>query len=171
MTSQPPLLDSTGVSLPGPRFQHRLGWGGRLKRWLSENTYTLVFRVVLLCALILVARSLWVHLPSRDITSQATPSPTPSEAFGITVQAQPGDGMTNLAARALDLYTAVQSRIIRLDAPQHLFAVDSLARETCWCSLEVGQSVSFTTVNIVSSIESALSLTPTKHAAWSRLLR
>jgi len=171
MTSQPPLLDQTGTTLPGPQFVPRPGWGGQLKRWFSENTYSLIFRVVVLCALILVARSLWVNLPARTASLTPTPSPTAQEVRGITVTAQRGDGMTNLAARALDLYLAVQSRIIRLDAAQHLFAVDTLARVVCWCAVDVDQEVTFASANIESVIERALALTPAQRAAWERLLR
>jgi len=171
MTSQPPLLDQTGSSLPGPQFAPRPGWGGQLKRWFSDNAYSIVFRLVIFCALILVARSLWVNLPSRSLSSTPTPAPTAQDIRGLTVTAQPGDGMTDLAARALDLYLAVQSRMIRLDAAQHLFAVDTLARIVCWCSVEVDQEVTFASANIESVIERALALTPAQKAAWTRLLK
>ena len=171
MTSQPPLLDQTGASLPGPQFTPRPGWGGQLKRYFSENVYSIVFRVVILCALILVARSLWVNLPARKESLKPTPSVTPQEVRGITVKANPGNGVTDLAARALDLYIAVQSRVIRLDAPQHLFAVDALSRIVGWRPLDVNQELTFATANIESVIDRALHLTPAQHAAWERLLR
>lgn len=171
MTSQPPLLDQTGSTLPGPQFTPRPGWGGQLKRWFCDNAYSIVFRLVIFCALILVARSLWVNLPARSLSSTPTLAPTAQDIRGLTVTAQPGDGMTHLAARALDLYLAVQSRVVRLDAAQHLFAVDSLSRIVGWSSLEVGQDVTFAVENIESVITRALALTPAQHAAWSRLLK
>src|SRR5512143_4039199 len=127
MTSQPPLLDGTGSSLPGPQFIPRPGWGGQLHQWFQHNIYITLFRLVIVVALVLLAHSLWEATPSQTAVS---PTPSPRELTGFTIIARRGDGMTNLAARAVDLYIAVQSRIIRLDAAQHLFAVDTLARTT-----------------------------------------
>ena len=168
MTSQPTLLDGAGSALPGPQFVPRPGWGGQLRRWFQHNIYIALFRLVIVVALVMLAHSLWSSTPPQIAVS---PPPTPGELTGFTIKARPGDGMTNLAARAVDLYIAVQSRIIRLDAAQHLFAVDTLARTTCWCPLKDGQSVSFTNINIAASVEAALGMTPAKHAAWSRLLK
>lgn len=170
MTSQPPLMETSGATLPGPDFAPRPGWGGQLRSWLSTNTYTFVFRTVVLIAIILVARSVWLHAPAIDLALSPSPTTSPRESFGFTIKANPGDGMTNLAARAVDLFVAVQSRIIRLDAAQHLFAVDTLARTTCWCSLKANQTVSFTNVDIMTAVDSALAMTPAQHAAWARLL-
>lgn len=79
--------------------------------------------------------------------------------------------MTNVAARALDLYLAVQSRVIRLSAAQHLFAVDALARSVCWCPLEVGQEVLFPRDTLERTVVDALALTPGQESAWARYLR
>ena len=66
MTSQPPLLDGTGASLPGPQFVPRPGWGGRLQQWLTHNAYIAVFRLVIVVALVLLGRSLWTGSNSQN---------------------------------------------------------------------------------------------------------
>lgn len=171
MTSQPPLMETSGATLPGPDFAPRPGWGGQLRGWFSANTYTFVFRMVVLIAVILIVRSIWLRAPAIDLALSPSPTTSPRDSFGFTIKANPGDGMTNLAARAVDLFVAVQSRIIRLDAAQHLFAVDTLARATCWCPVRVGQPTTFATASIASAVDAALAMTPAQHAAWSRLLR
>jgi len=174
MTSQPPLLDGTGLpaqagaSLPGPQFMPRPGWGGRLHRWCTHNAYHTVFRMVIVVALVLVARSLFVH---RTTSPSPTPTPDVVSLRPISIPALAGDGMTNLAARALDVYLALQTPSVALDGAQHLFAVDALARTVCWCPLEVNQEVSFVPANIKPIVDRALGLSPAQRAAWSRLLR
>ncbi len=168
MTSQPPLLDSTGSSLPGPQFTPRPGWGGQLRRWFVHNVYIVVFRMVLVVALVLIVHAMF---PRKAGAPAVTPTSSPENPQTFIMKANPGDGMTNLAARTIDLYVAVQSTVVRLDAAQHLFAVDTLAHMASWSRLEVGQSVPFTTADISSVLESALKLSPARHAAWARLLR
>jgi hypothetical protein len=120
----------------------------------------------MLCALALLGAALLVH---RERTNT-----TPIENIAlrpITLSALPGDGMTNLTARAIDLYIAVQPNIIQLDASQHLYAVDALARKSCWCPLEINQNFMFDIRTISDVVDSALLLSPTQKAAWSRLLQ
>ena len=171
MTNQPPLIDQTGASLPGPQFTPRPGWGGQLRRWLSHNGALLVFRVVILAALILIGRSLWIRLPARDANfiTQATPTPS-SDA--ITLLAQPGDGISNLAARALDLFiVASEDETLGLDAAQHLYAVNALTIARGGRTLSVGQVISFENSELHTTVRSAQLLTPAQRAAWARLLR
>ena len=168
MTSQPSLLDTTGSSLPGPQFVPRPGWGGRIREWFSHNAYTVVFRMVLVVALLFLVRSLFVH---RNGSVSPTPSPIVASLQPISIKALSGDGMTNLAARAIDVYTALQTPAISLDGAQHLFTVDALARTVCWCPVKVNQEVAFKPADIKSVVDRALGLSPAQHAAWSRLLR
>lgn len=166
------------MDLPGPQFVTRPGWGGQLRhacrqagQWLSRTAFAFVFRIVVLVVLILVGRSLLMRSP------ELTPSPTPAlspayrQAGPLTLHASAGDGMTNIAARALDLYLALQSENVRLDAAQHLFAVDALARSACWCPVELGQAITFYPLTISSIINRALNLSSAQHAAWQRLLQ
>lgn len=169
MTSQPSLLDTTGSSLPSPQFTPRPGWGGRLGHWFTHNAYIVVFRMVIVVALVLIGRSLLVH--RNDPIVQPTASPVAASLQPISIKALAGDGMTNLAARALDMYSALQSPAVRLDGAQHLYAIDALARSVCWCPLEVNQQVTFVPADIKSIIDRALALSPAQHATWARLLR
>ncbi len=169
MTSQPPLLDGTGLSLPGPQFISRPGWGGRIREWFSHNAYTAMFRLVIVVALVLIARSLFIH--RNNPIAQPTDSPVAAVLRPISTQALAGDGMTNLAARALDVYLALQSPAIRLDGAQHLFAVDALARAVCWCPVTINQEVTFVPADIKPIVDRALGLSPAQHAAWARLLK
>ncbi len=170
MTNQPPLIDQTGASLPGPQFTPRPGWGGQLRRWLSHNGALLVFRVVILAALILIGRSLWIRLPARDanLATQATPTP---DSDAIALLAQPGDGISDLAARALDLFVvASEDATLGLDAAQHLYAVSTLSTAHDRRALNVGEVISFTNSELLDSIRTAQLLTPAQKAAWTRLL-
>lgn len=155
------------IDLPGPQFVSRPGWGGQVRQWCSRNAYQLAFRVILLAALVLIARSLWMRM---DVPSAQVPTPTPQKQ-SVTLYARPGDGMTDVAARALNLYVAVQRDIVQLDAAQHLFAVDTLARAICWCPLERNQEITFSADHIGAIVTRALNLSPAQHAAWSRLLQ
>ncbi len=163
MTTQPPLFMS-GDDLPSPLFSSRPGWGGQLKRWLSANIYMLIFRAILLFAVILLVIAMWDQSPSTINTPMPSASP---ELVPIT--AAPGDGMTNVAARAIDAYLA--STGTRLNAPQHLFAVDTLARLVCWCPLGHAQVITFTRNDIAQVITRASALTAAQQSAWSRFLR
>ena len=171
MTNQPPLLDPSGSGIPGPLFSARPGWGGRIARWLSHNASMAVFRLVILLALILIGRSIWIRLPARQSSFEPMASASPESRGDIVLVASRGDGMTTLAAHALDLYIATSNNLIRLTAAQHLFAVDTLARSAGWKALNVGQSVVFTRDALASVVSAAQALTPAQRAAWGKFLR
>ncbi|MCC6404875.1 MAG: hypothetical protein IT405_00625 [Candidatus Yanofskybacteria bacterium] len=169
MTSQPPLLDPIGPALPGPLFTPRPGWGGKLRIWFSEHAYLLVFRLVVVCALVLIVRSFWVARTPQEAERSPVPRAPVESVFVLT--AQSGDGITTLAAHAIDLRLAAGPAALRLDGAQHLFAVDSLARLAGWAPLSVGQEVRFESSDITTTILHALTLPPHQHAAWERVLR
>jgi len=169
MTSQFPLLNGGGLQLPGPMFRPRPGWGGRLRGWLSGNVYVVVFRLLLLAAAALVVAS----LVGRHEPETAFPSPTASPfAYDTYYQvALAGEGMTHLAAKTVDDYSHDQIPPLTLDAVQHLFAVDALARLAGWKRMELGDGVSFRTAVVADVVATAQSLTPAQRTAWSRLLQ
>jgi hypothetical protein len=155
------------IDLPGPEFVSRPGWGGQLRRWMVRDGSTLVIFLVIILVVAFVVRFLWARI---DAPLAQTPTPTPT-AQSITLYAESGDGMTNIAARALDLYVAVQPTDMHLDSARHLFAVDALARSVCWCPLQRNQEVTFSTNTLSTILDHALNLSPTQKAAWSRLLQ
>jgi hypothetical protein len=156
------------IELPGPQFTPRPGWGGQLRQWFREHAALAAFRLSILVTLVLIAHALWFS-PSAP-PPKPTPSNSPVIQQSLDIDVLPGDGMTNLAARAIDLSIATRSADIRLDAAQHLFAVDTLARSVCWCPVERDQTISFSTAKIGEVIARALQLSPARHAAWARLL-
>lgn len=153
------------IELPGPQFVSRPGWGGQLHRWWTRDGSTLALFLVIIVAVALVVRFLWVRI---DAPLAQTPTQTPSQS--IMLYAQHGDGMTAVAARALNLYLAAQPANRWLDGAQHLFAVDALAHSVCWCPLEPNQEVAFSIDTINAIIARAQHLSPAQHTAWSRLL-
>jgi|GEM_PF-5793685 len=171
MINQPPLLDQSGSSIPGPLFTPRSGWGGRMRQWFSKNASIFVFRLIIIGALLLIGRSLWIRLPARQSSFKPLASTSPQSSGNITLVASRGDGMTNLSARALDLYLLSSDEAPRISAVEHLYAVDTLARDAGWHALEVGQVVSFSNDSIASAITSAQSLTPAQRSAWGKWLR
>jgi hypothetical protein len=171
MKRQPPLLDQTGASLASPQFTPRPGWGGQLRHWFSNNASSIIFRLVLLFALILVGRAFWVRLPARTENFNTPVVSSPEDSSRITLTANAGDGITNIAARALDVYSAATAHAPRLDAVEHLFAVTTLAATVPRSALEVGQEVSFTTAAIQSVLENATTLTASQKSAWAKFLR
>jgi hypothetical protein len=168
-TTQPPLLtNGSGAQLPSPLFRARPGWGGQLREWLADNAYVIAFRLLLLAAAVLVVAS----LVGRHEPETALPSPTviPRAYDAYDEVALAGEGMTHLAAKAVDDYSADQIPPLRLDAVQHLFAVDALARGAGWIRMELGDGVSFRTADIVDIVARAQSLTARQRAAWARYL-
>ena len=171
MKRQPPLLDQTGASLPSPHFTPRPGWGGRLQNWLSKHASMLVFRLVLFFALILIGRAFWVRLPARTENLNTPDISSSEDSARLTLTATKGDGITDLAARALDMYIATNTDAPRLDATEHLFAVTTLATATGIRALEIEQEVSFTSAAIQSVIATAQQLTAHQKSAWAKFLR
>ena len=169
MSSQPSLLDPSGANLPGPLFTPRPGWGGKLSKWLGENLYIFIFRLVVLAALFLIVFS----LVSAWRTNPPLPSPTPeplSQNWTFHTAASSGEGMTDLAAWAVDAYLTRHDPQVSLSAVEHIYTVDRLSRLVGWHRLEVGEEIEFDADDIASIIERAYSL-PAQRDAWARFLR
>ncbi len=169
MTNQPPLMDITGSTLPGPQFKARPGWGGQLYAWLTHHAYSIVMRILILAIIFIVGRSLYL-LPNASTQPLASTTPISNADAHITLNAQPREGMTHLAEHALSIYAETQTTP-SLDAAQHLFAIDALARRTCWCALTPGQAVSFSIETLENVVRDARALTPAQYRAWSALVR
>ena len=170
MTSQPPLLtNGSGAQLPSPLFRARPGWGGQLAEWLADNAYVIVFRVLLLVAAVLVIVSLVRHHGTEVALPSPTETPRAYDAYYEVALA--GEGMTHLAAKAVNDYAADQIPPLVLDAVQHLYAVDALARSAGWKRMELGDGVSFRTADLADIIARAMRLTAAQRSAWSRYLK
>lgn len=149
-------------------FRPRPGWGGQLRRWLHDNLYMAVFRLLIVSATVLIVSSL-IH-SWKDVQLAHSPSPTTTPATAVyEFVADHGIGLTQLAARAVDAYLNAQN--VRLDAVRHLYAVDSLARTAGWRRLTAGEKVTFDTETLARAVISAKALTSQQYFAWSRLLR
>lgn len=174
MQQQAFLNTSDPGNLPSPLFQPRPGWGGQLARWLRENAYIIVFRLVLLVAVVLIVGSL-VRQNGSD-TPLVGENPFESNApfpldKPITLKAEYGEGVTNMAARALDLFILTRSDMgAYLDGPRHLFAVDTLSREIGWRGVELGEKIWFPIDTIARIAREARELTGRPYQAWARLL-
>ena len=164
---QPSLIE-TGSGLPSPMFKPRPGWGGKLRTWLHDNLYILMFRGLLLVAVGLVGLSLIRSWNAAPLAQSPSPSGSSNLAQYEFIAAH-GVGLTHLAAKALDAYLIEQSST--LDAPRHLFAVDALARQAGWHRLSVGEKIVFDITALAQAVTSAQSLTKTQYSAWQRLLR
>jgi hypothetical protein len=172
MNSQPPLLQNgSGSQLPGPQFVPRPGWGGQLGHWFSENAYVVVFRALVLAALVLIVASIIKNNPENLATETPTPTPSIAVTTPLMARANRGDGLTHVSARILDQYLSQQIPPLALSPAQHLFAVDALARSAGWGRLEVDQEVAFTRESLDVIVIKAEALTPAQRAAWARLLR
>lgn len=171
MTSQPPLLGDSGSQLPGPQFVTRPGWGGQLSEWTRVHAYRFVFRTLIIAAVVLIVATLLNLGKSTSEHIATTPTPSPVAPGELTRSATAGEGVTHLAARALDSFLAAQQPPIALPAYAHLCAVDTLARTTGWRRLALGESITFSPENLSAAVEHAQSLTPTQQAAWARILR
>lgn len=166
-TRQPTLLDPAGNDLPGPVFRSRPGWGGRLRAWLRENLYVLIFRGVLLLALVLIVHSLWRARLTGTVV--ATPSPAPLAQIPHIQTARPGEGVFHLAARALDAYLAAHAATL---APvEHLAAVDTLWRTHGPARLAVGQTLDFDDRTVSDAIAAAKAMSPVRRKEFSQYLK
>ena len=169
MIQQPPLLDP-GSSLPSPMFRPRPGWGGRLHAWAKDNLYLLIFRVLILAAVMLIGTSLMRSWHAVKLAQSPSPSPSASPLMTAYEHiAAHGLGLTHLAARTVDAYLAAHGE--SLDAPRHLYAVDALARSAGWRRLISGETVRFDADTTAGIIASAKTLTARQVATWSHLLR
>ncbi len=173
MTSQPPLLDPSGGELPSPLFTPQPGWGGRLAGWLRDNLYMLVFRVVVFSAVALILISLVRSWRAPRLAEQSpSPSASPlSQNWTFQTAAAAGQGMTHLAAWAVDAYLSQHTPKVALTAVEHLYAVDSLARQSGWRRLALHEEARFSADDIAAVIEKAKALTAAQRAAWARFLR
>ena len=159
------------TQLPGPMFSARPGWGGQLREWLHENLYVVVFRLLLLIAAGLVIASI-VGRRSAPVAVLPSPTATPDTTHDSYYQvALAGEGMTHLAAKAVNEYSNDQIPPLQLDAIQHLFAVDALARNAGWHRLALGDGVTFRTSVVADVIFLAKSLSPAQRSAWARFLK
>lgn len=173
MTAQPPLITPTGDRIPSPVFRPRPGWGGRLSAWFRENGALTLFRLALVVGVTLVAVSL---LRPEGLPPAATASPSPTtvvrgDGTTVTVEAQRGEGMTHLAARALDSRLGTHHPPRTLAAVEHLFAVHTLARQAGWRVVLTGEAVGFRTADLDTAADHGRALSPSQRARWSRFLR
>jgi hypothetical protein len=162
MTLPLPLMDS-GSNLPSPLFQPRPGWGGKISAWIRRNFYTLAFRIVVFAILIAVGTFITRRAPQEAILPSVSPTPL---ATAYTETAAPGEGISHLAARALDRY--LEQHNTTLDTLQHLWAVNQLSASQ---ALKRGQEVSFSSNAIGTAIDEAKSLTAGQRANLQQYIR
>lgn len=156
------------IDLPGPQFEPRPGWGGQLHKWYVDNVYGIIFRLILLCILVIMGVAFILH---REHSTAPIAEQQKIEIQPITLSALRGDGITHVAARALDLYIAIQPVDIKLDAAQHLYVIDILAHQSGWRWLHDGEIVSFTPETLDTAINAAINLSQQQHSAWQRFVR
>lgn len=164
---QPTLIDMG--ELPSPIFQPRPGWGGKLKRWFHNHGGMHMLQMLILVILVLTSLAMirrWDQAQLATATPSASPDATQSKYSFIAAY---GVGLTHISAQAVDAYTADQK--ITLTAVEHLYAVDSLARQLGWRDLALGEKVIFSSQRLAETIISAKALTPQQRTAWSRFLR
>lgn len=173
MQQQPFPGTGNSGNLPSPLFQPRPGWGGQLARWFRENAYVIVFRLVLLVAVVVIVGSLLrggSDAPQEGSDPFASNAPFPLDK-PITLKAEYGEGVTHMAARAVDLFILTRSEAdAQLDAPRHLFAVDRLSREAGWRPLKLGEKIWFPIDIIARIVREARELTVRQYQAWTKLL-
>lgn len=172
---QPPLIDMTGADIPSPIFRSRPGWGGQLHTWWEQNAYPVLFRGALLLVLALLAWSGVVSVRQyRAAHSQRayTPADSPQKPTIIyTFTAVRGQGMTAIAAQALNMRIATMSAYPALTREEYVFAVDRIARQAGWRPLSPGEHIEIADTDVVAAIDAAKRLTPNERAAWKRLVR
>ncbi|HXK36658.1 MAG TPA: hypothetical protein VJ553_03695 [Candidatus Paceibacterota bacterium] len=171
MYQQPPLPEPSGADLPSPLFLPRPGWGGQIKKWLRQNLYSAIFRGILLGAALLIITSI-IRAPDGPTVQE--PIPTIDENTVAQV-ALPGDGLSQLAARALDEWLS-RNAAVELDAVQHLYVVDRMTRIAVLVSsrmpplIHPGEIVRFPSTFIQTAADEAKALTVWQYRAWTRLL-
>lgn len=173
MTSQyqAPLLNPSGSDIPSPLFAPRPGWGGQLAAWFRSHAYLITFRTVLILAVVIVGISIYRAGSQSGEALLPTPTASPDELDTISITAAPGQGMTHLAAAAVDTWSSHQNPPALLSPAEHLFAVDTLARAAGWRPVARDESVSFLTAYVAAIVDQATSLSPAQSAAWQRLLK
>lgn len=177
MPSQLPLLNPDGQELASPLFRAQPGWGGKLNQWFKHNGPVVVFRVVILLAIVAIIVSV---LRSRG-HNRTTPSPTPTPLTGTQPMyretAVPSEGVSHLVARAVDAVLHENTVLGTLKPVEHLWAVDRLTRVTLLTRqqapfvLHPGDTLDFDGDIVSSVIVQAKQISPTARAALEPYLR
>lgn len=149
---------------PGPIFEPRPGWGGKLKKWakkyilggdctLCRNArYALVFGIVVLIIM------------TPKINEKKQPSPITESGFSETIRH--GDGQTHLARRILAKYLAKNTEI-DLNEGQKIF-IETILREAIPDILKTGNEVKLESNQIKTAIEKSELLTPSQIHQWEK---
>jgi hypothetical protein len=104
-------------------------------------------------------------LPKKEITQAPPTEAPPEEKIEIILpknyeeEAQPGDGITHLARRALKKYLAEKGKNLNLTPEHKVYIEDYLQKKTGDYWLKVGQKLTFSEELIKEAIEKAQGLT------------
>lgn len=151
------------------------GWGEKLGSFFAAYRMQLLVTVVVAATIVIglvainvlapqdnttptTAATEELNEPTENTDEPATSAPqgATSENGDITEQAQPGEGITHLARRALTKYT--ESSSAPLSAEQRIYAEDYLQNRIGSFSLEEGEKVTFAADDIAASVQQAREL-------------
>lgn len=126
-----------------------------------------VYATVLVVAVAVIAVWLGSRKESNGPEAQL-PSESPAAQSAYSETANPREGASHLAARALDAYLAKNG--VTLDAVQHLWAVSRLS-DSAPAEIKPGQSVQFLVSSIEQALAAAKALTAGQRATLLRYIR
>ncbi|MDP3954303.1 MAG: hypothetical protein Q8Q06_02710 [bacterium] len=149
-------------SSPGPVFEFEPGWGKKLNKWLRTNGIAKLLPVI---AVIVLLAGVFSVLQNRNNDKLSLDLDKISDSQEAIIQiAQPRDGYSVLARRALTEYMAVISE--SLTPGQKLFIEETLREIVEKDTLEIGQEVKFLKADISSAISNSKNLTASQLQRW-----
>jgi len=101
--------------------------------------------------------SLGGSFTSTDFEQEVGLSPSPGE---YTAAAVPGDGVTNLARKALKSYLEEKGQDLNLSPEQKIYIEDYIQNETGDDWVQIGETITFSEDLISEAISKSLELTP-----------
>lgn len=140
---------------PGPVFEAKPGWGGKLKKFLKAD-----FKKKILSAaaifILLIGVALLFSKPSRTVTEKHK-----SKVENISVTVRPGDGIIAVARRALEVYLKEKSEVKLL--PEQKIYIDNFFKSLFGKEkLAAGQEIKFAKTDLDKAVKEALALPESK---------
>lgn len=151
-----------GVQIQPPAFEPGPGWGGKIKKNFKKIILPVIIVAAAAASLIIFfnrdSQEIDLMLPSVETQeNQETDQSSPVNSYKFS--AQPGEGITHLARKALKEYLDDNSSAgLGLRAEHKIYIEDYLKDLRGEGLLEIGEEIEFSTNEINSAVEMAQGL-------------
>jgi len=144
--------------VPGPIFEAKPGWGGKIKSWLNKNFNKKILPIVSI-AVLLVGIASYFSAPKQEKNNKENKNSQLNSAILIIIS--PGEGIIATSRRALEKYLNEVPEI-SLKPEQKLYIDNYFKAKFAGTEWKPGKEVAFLKEEIKKAVDEALALSESK---------